>query len=392
MSLMPDIESDARPRPAPDLQAESALLADTGAPLRETPSASYPALVWRRFRRNRVGTIGAVLVGLIVFVAIFANFLSPYDPTARHRDAIFLPPQPLHFFSEDGLHPLPFTHPVTMDLDPETFRLVPTEDPSVRCAPAFLGRGWPYRLFGIRFERHLLTAPANCPWHILGTDRDGRDVFSRVIVGSRLTMLMAVIVVLISVTIGTVIGLVSGYYGGSVDHWLQRFVEAILALPELPLYFGLVAVIPRNSDPLHVFLLLAAILSLMKWAQLSREVRGKTLSIARLDYITAAEAVGASTPRIVLRHILPNVMSHVIVATTLMIPSIVLIESFLSFLGLGVRPPLVSWGLLLNAATDLQNLGSYPWVLTPVVAILVTVLSFNMFGDGLRDAIDPYQP
>jgi peptide/nickel transport system permease protein len=229
----------------------------------------------------------------------------------------------------------------------------------------------------MRLERHLLTAPANCPWHILGTDRDGRDVFSRVIVGSRLTMLMATIVVLISITIGTVIGIVSGYYGGLVDHWLQRFVEGILALPELPLYFARVAIIPRNSDPLDVFLLLGAILSLLKWAQLSREVRGKTLSIARLDYITAAEAIGASTPRIVLRHILPNVMSHVIVATTLMIPSIVLIESFLSFLGLGVRPPLVSWGLLLNAATDLQNLGSYPWVLTPVVAILVTVLSFN---------------
>jgi peptide/nickel transport system permease protein len=184
---------------------------------------------------------------------------------------------------------------------------------------------------------------------------------------------------------------VSGYYGGTVDHWLQRIVEFTLALPDVPFYFALVAIIPRNADPFLVFLLLAGILSLLRWAQLAREVRGKTLAISHLDYITAAEAVGAGARRIVFRHILPNVMSHIIVVVTLAIPTIVLIESFLSFLGLGVQPPLVSWGLLLNAGKDLQNLGSYPWVLTPVFAILATVLSFNMLGDGLRDAIDPYQ-
>jgi peptide/nickel transport system permease protein len=203
-------------------------------------------------------------------------------------------------------------------------------------------------------------------------------------------LMMAIMVVLASVIIGTIIGITSGYLGGKADHYIQRVVEFFLALPELPFFFALVAIIPRNVDALTVFVMLAGILVFLHWAQLAREVRGKALSISQYDYVTAAIAVGARTPRIIFRHILPNVMSHVIVITTLMIPKIVLLESFLSFLGLGVQPPLVSWGLLLNSAKDLQTLGSYPWALVPVAAILVTVLSFNMLGDGLRDAMDPY--
>jgi peptide/nickel transport system permease protein len=382
-----------KPHDDPDVALkEEGLLAEAAAPaVVTTRSQNYATLVWRRFRRNKVGIVGAVLVALLLFVAIFANFLSPYDPTARVRGNIYLPPQKLHFFSEEGFHLIPFTHPVTMDFDPVTLELAPMEDANVRCQPTFFGKGWSYTLFGIPLDRHLLAPPPDCAYNILGTDRDGRDMLSRILVGSRLTLLMAGFVVSIAVLIGTVVGMVSGYFGGLVDHWIQRVVEFFIALPELPFYFGLVAIIPRNSDPFTVFLMLAAILALLKWAQLAREVRGKTLAISQLDYVTAAEAIGARTPRIVYRHILPNVMSHVVVATTLMIPSIVLIESFLSFLGLGVQPPLVSWGLLLNAGKDLQNLGSYPWVLTPVVAILIAVLSFNMLGDGLRDAIDPYQ-
>ncbi|WGF88426.1 ABC transporter permease [Marinivivus vitaminiproducens] len=354
-------------------------------------SHSYLGLVWRRFRRNWLGMSGAVLVALLLLVAVFANVLAPYDPGARNRDNIYLPPQSLHFTSDEGFHPIPYTYPITMELDPTTYLLVATEDTSHQCTVDLFGQGWSYEFLGMTMNRHLFTPAEGCSWHVLGTDRDGRDMFSRLLVGSRLTLLMAGLVVAISVVVGVSIGMVSGYFGGTVDHWIQRVVEFFLALPELPFFFALVAIIPRNADPFSVFLMLACILALMKWAQLAREVRGKTLSISRLDYIAAAEAIGARTPRIVGRHILPNVMSHVIVATTLMIPTIVLAESFLSFLGLGVRPPLVSWGMLLNAANDLQNLGSYPWVLTPVVAILITVLGFNMLGDGLRDAIDPYQ-
>ncbi|MCX5497713.1 ABC transporter permease [Kaistia dalseonensis] len=386
MSMIPTVEPHLE---APAIVDEDGLLAASLGPA--TRSASYSSLIWRRFRRNRVGMIGLILVSALLLVTIFSSFLSPYDPTARNRESIYLPPQAMHFFGTDGFQIVPFTHPITIDMDPDTFALKPIEDTTKACTPEFLGKGWKYTFLGIPMERHLLTPAADCPFHLVGTDRDGRDMLSRLLTGGKLTLLMAGFVVAVSVMIGTIVGIVSGYLGGSTDHWIQRCVEFILALPELPFYFALVAIIPRNADPFQVFLMLVGILACLKWAQLAREIRGKTMSIAQLDYITAAEAIGARTPRIVTKHILPNVMSHVVVATTLMIPSVVLLESFLSFLGIGVRPPLVSWGLLLNAASDLQNLGSYPWVLAPVGAILVTVMGFNMFGDGLRDAIDPYQ-
>ena len=280
---------------------------------------------------------------------------------------------------------------MTTEIDPQTFAAVTKVDTG-DALPARIPRTrLVLRLFGLQLDRHLLAAPAGCPWNILGTDRDGRDVLSRLLVGSQLTMAIALIVVSVSVMLGTLVGIISGYLGGIADHWIQRGVEFFLAVPEVPFYFALVAIVPRNLSPFQLVLVICAILSTLRWAHLAREVRGKTLSIAQLDYVSAAEAVGAGRWRIVVHHILPNVMSHVVVATTLLIPSIILIESFLSFLGLGVQPPMISWGLLLNAAQNIQNLGSYPWVLAPVVGVLVAVMSFNMLGDGLRDAIDPYQ-
>jgi peptide/nickel transport system permease protein len=373
-------------------EAAAGLIAEADAPAQRTvKSQTYFRLVWRRFRRNTMGMIGAALVALLLFATVFANFLSPYNPVARNPDAIYSPPQSLNFFADDGFHLIPFTNPVVTEIDPKTFLAVTKVDTETHCQPEFLGKGWPYRLFGLQFERHLLAAPAGCPWNILGTDRDGRDVLSRLLVGSQLTMSIALIVVAVSVTLGALVGIISGYLGGIADHWIQRVVEFFLAVPEVPFYFALVAIVPRNLAPFELMLVICLILSTLRWAHLAREVRGKTLSIANLDYVAAAEAVGASRWRIVVRHILPNVMSHVVVATTLLIPSIILIESFLSFLGLGVKPPMISWGLLLNAAQNIQNLGSYPWVLAPVAGVLVAVMSFNMLGDGLRDAIDPYQ-
>jgi peptide/nickel transport system permease protein len=386
-----DVAGSPLVEPQPPAGAD-ALIADEAAPaLRAVRSQTYVSLVWRRFRRNTLGMIGAAMVALLMLVTIFADFLSPYDPIARNPDAIYSPPQRLNFFGDDGFHVIPFTHPMTTEIDANTFAVVTTEDRAKRCQPVFLGRGWSYRFFGIALDRHLLTPPPGCPWNIIGTDRDGRDVLSRLLVGSQLTIAIALIVVAVSVTFGSLIGVVSGYFGGLVDHWIQRGVEFALALPEVPFLFALVAIVPRNLTPIQLVLILCAILASLRWAQLAREVRGKTLAIGQLDYVAAAEAVGASRWRIVVRHILPNVMSHVVVATTLLIPSIILIESFLSFLGLGVQPPMISWGLLLNAAQNIQNLGSYPWVLSPVVAVLVAVMGFNMLGDGLRDAIDPYQ-
>jgi peptide/nickel transport system permease protein len=377
------------PQPA---QGADALIADAAAPaLRAVRSQTYLRLVWRRFRRNTMGMIGATMVCLLIVVTIFADFFAPYDPTARNRDSIYTPPQALHFFSEDGFHLIPFTNPMTTEIDPATFAVVTTVDTTQRCQPTFLGRGWSYSFLGMKFDRHLLAPPEGCAWNIVGTDRDGRDVLSRLLAGSQLTMSIALIVVCASITLGALVGVTSGYLGGLADHWIQRGVEFFLAVPEVPFYFALVAVVPRNLAPYQLVFVICAILSTLRWAHLAREVRGKTLSIAQLDYVAAAEAVGAGRWRIVVHHILPNVMSHVVVATTLLIPSIILIESFLSFLGLGVQPPMISWGLLLNAAQNIQNLGSYPWVLSPVVGVLIAVMSFNMLGDGLRDAIDPYQ-
>ena len=353
-------------------------------------SGSYGAMVWRRFRRNRTGMIGGLLVLALLLGVVFADALAPYDPGARDGSQIYMPPQAVHLVGAEGFGLVPFTHPVKADVDPVTFEPTLAEDVATECRPAVLGHGWAYSLLGLRLDRHLLAAPADCPFHLLGTDRDGRDMLARLLQGSRLTLFMAAFVVGVAVSIGTVVGVVSGYARGAVDHWMQRGVEFVLALPELPFYFALVAIIPRDTTPLNVFLMLTAILACLKWAQLAREVRGKTLAVGGLDYVKAAEAVGARPGRVVFRHVLPNVMSQVVVATTLMIPTVVLLESFLSFLGLGVQPPLVSWGLLLNAGQDLQTLGSYPWVLSPIAAILVTVLGFNMLGDGLRDAMDPY--
>jgi peptide/nickel transport system permease protein len=349
------------------------------------PSETYGALVWRRFRRSRTGMAGGVLVLLVVLASIFADLLAPYDPGARDQANQNSPPQMVHLDSE-GL----YTHPLAVELDPATFQPSFVADTAKRCPLHLFGRGWAWSFLGVPLDRHLLAPEPGCPDHILGTDGLGRDMLSRILAGSRLTLLMAALVVAISVTIGTSVGLVSGFHGGLTDLWLQRLAEFVLALPELPLYLALVAIIPRNSNPMAVFVMLAGILALIRWASLAREIRGKTLALRSAEYVRAAEAVGAGVPRIIFRHILPNVLGHVVVVITLMVPGIVLAESFLSFLGVGVQPPLVSWGLLLNAGKDLQNLGSYPWMLLPVVAILVTSLGFNMLGDGLRDAIDPH--
>ncbi len=369
--------------PVPPLELSSM---DEDAPLQGAfRSESYGALIRRRFLRSRGGVAGAVLVAFVLLCAVLADMLAPYEPGTRDTANQNSPPQLVHV-SADGL----YTRPLTVDLDPVTFQPVFVADPARTCPLRLFGRGWSYNALGLTFDRHLFSAEPGCAAHVLGTDGLGRDMLSRILVGSRLTLLMAGLVVAASVAIGTTIGLISGFYGGAVDEWMQRVTELVLALPELPLYLALVAVIPRNSDPMLVFLMLAGILTLIRWASLAREVRGKTLALRGAEYVRAAEAVGASMLRVVFRHVLPNVLSHVVVVITLMVPAIVLAESFLSFLGIGVQPPLVSWGLLLNAGKDMQNLGSYPWMLLPVLAILITVLGFNMLGDGLRDAIDPH--
>jgi len=353
---------------------------------------SYSALVWRRFRRSLTGMIGLVLVVLLVVTALFAEFFSPMNPMAT--DASFSPPQTISFRDKDGrlsIFPRVYANAETEELDPVTFQPIVGPDYDNPLYLGFFVRGSEYRLLGlVPTDRHFFGSIDGKPVHFLGTDKFGRDVLSRAIHGSRVSLAIALSVVLIVTVVGTTVGLASGYFGGAADAWIQRFVEIVLAFPQLPLYLALTSLIPVTA-PTHVFLTFVVIvMSALGWAQMSREVRGKTLALARIDYVRAAMAVGATDRRIIFQHILPNVMSHVIVAVTLNIPSVVLLESFLGFLGFAVKPPLMSWGLMLQDTATYSVIGSYPWILAPVGFVLVTVFAFNALGDGLRDAVDPY--
>lgn len=364
----------------------------TVEPKQEHHNESYQALVWRRLKRSWTGMLGLVLVGLLIFMAFFADFLSPVDPKAT--GVAFAPPQAINFTDKDGNFVLsPRSYPLTegAELDPITFQPIIGPDYDNPQILGFFVKGAPYRLFGlIPCERHFFGAVDGSPVHLLGTDKFGRDVLSRILVGSRISLMIALVVVSIVTVVGTTVGMASGYFGGRFDVWTQRFVELVLAFPQLPLYLALTSLIPVTA-PTNVFLAFVIIvMSALGWAQMSREVRGKTLALARIDYVRAAIAVGASDRRIIFQHILPNVMSHVIVAVTLSIPQVVLLESFLGFLGFAVKPPLISWGLMLQDTSTYSVIGSYPWILSPVAFVLVTVFAFNALGDGLRDAIDPY--
>ena len=354
-------------------------------------SQSYLALVWRRFRRSIPGMVGLTLVGLLLVCAIFAEFVAPMDP--NDNTASFAPPDHLSFFTKDGFTPWPVAYSIVESeaLDPVTYQPVMAPDLEHPRTLALFVKGTPYRLWGlIPMERHLIGVSDGSPLHLLGTDKLVRDILSRGIFGSRLTLMISLVSITLITIIGTLLGITSGYVGGRFDMWFQRFVEIVLAFPQLPLYLTLTTLIPPTSpSPVFLSFVILVIVGL-GWAQLSREVRGKTMALARVDYVRAAVAVGASDGRIVTRHILPNVLSHVIVSVTLGIPSIILLESFLGFLGFAVKPPLISWGLMLQDCRTFSVIGSYPWILSPVGFVLLAVFAFNALGDGLRDAVDPY--
>lgn len=353
---------------------------------------SYRVLVWRRFRRSVSGMLGLVLVVLLLVMAVFADFFAPVDPKASYLG--FSPPANISFFDGAGNFQLvPRIYPIVEsdELDPVTFQPLTGPDYENPIQLGFFVKGYRYDFFWvIPADIHFFGSTDGQPVNLLGTDKLGRDILSRAVVGARISLAIALIVVAITTIVGATVGITSGYLGGRFDAWLQRGVDFVLAFPQLPLYLALTTLIPITA-PSNVFLgFVILVLAALGWAQLSREVRGKTLALARIEYVRAAMAVGASDGRIIFRHILPNVLSHVIVAVTIAIPGIVLLESFLGFLGFAVKPPLISWGLMLQDCGTFSVIGSYPWILSPVVFLLVTVFAFNALGDGLRDAIDPY--
>lgn len=354
---------------------------------RTEKTETYGRLVWRRFRRSWLGMTGMFLLIGLAIVVVLGRFLAPMDPDVRHVP--YQPPSRLGLDAQ-GLFALNATltgaaNPVT--LQPE---LSLTRPEKVRLT--FLAPAEPYRILGPISLNHRLLGPAHLGQreHLMGADRFGRDIFSRGLVATRVSLLLALTVVSLTTVTGLLVGSTAGYLGGPVDRWLQRLVDVVLAFPQLPLYLTLGALIPVTvSSGLFVAILIAT-LSFLGWAGLSREIRGKTLMLARMDYVRAAVAMGADDRRIILRHIAPNLFSHVLVSFTLSLPTIVLLESFLGFLGLAVKPPMISWGLMLQDVSGYAAIGSYPFILSPVLFVFVTVFAFNAVGDALRDAVDPY--
>lgn len=360
------------------------------AEAKQAHGLSYWQLVRKRFLRNRYGLVGLIGCLLIVFTAVFSGFIAPYGPETKDRTAIYSPPQSIRIVAPEGGLTRPYVLGFAEEMDPNTFEITFVPDESQRQNLAFFVKGDAWTFLGLEFETRLFGSVDGGFVHLLGTDSLGRDVFSRMVAGTRVTLLMGVLVMAASCVIGTAVGVSSGYFGGRFDMIVQRIVEFVKSFPDLPLYLALVAILPRRAEPMTVFILFAAILVLLRWADLSRELRGKVISIRSMEYVRSAVAIGASDGRIIGRHIVPNTSSHIIVWATYQLPEVILLESFLSFLGVGVQAPMVSWGTMLNQVRDFQSFAAAPWLMAPVGMIVVSVLAFNAFGDGLRDAMDPY--
>ncbi len=369
----------------------------TGTPLIQATVAqeeneSYFQLVWRRFRRSTVSIVGACMVLMLLVLAIFAEFFSPTSLSQVDLKSSFIPPQQVHFFDAQGkFHLIPFVYNYTYTLDPKTFRVAWVEDTKKPYELEFFAQGPEYKLLGLfPTKLHLYEVAEGGTVYLLGTDKLGRDLWGKACEAGRISLSMSLFGTIISILVGSVLGVVSGYYGGWVDNVLQRFTEFVAAFPNLPLWMALAALVPKTADSFTVFVAMACIFALLSWTTLTREVRGKVLALRETDFILAAKEMGASDARIIFRHLYPNALSHIIVILTLTVPTVILAESLLSFLGIGITEPLISWGLMMRNTQDIQTLGQNSWILAPIAFIVVAVLGFNFLGDGLRDAADPY--
>ncbi|MFZ6027005.1 MAG: ABC transporter permease [Chloroflexota bacterium] len=348
-------------------------------------------LVWWKFRKHKIALVCGLVMIVIYLIALFADFLAPFDPTLTHSDYLYAPPQAIHFRNQQGRWGL-YVYGLTSTVDPEALRRVFTLDTSAEIPLEWFAEGWPYKFLGLfPADRHLFgpVDPAQ-PVYLLGADRLGRDLFSRVIIGTRVSMSIGLIGVLLSLVLGIFLGGISGYYGGAIDQLIQRTIDFLRSIPSIPLWMGLAAALPLQWPPQTVYFAITVILSLIGWTSLARVVRGRFLSLREEDFVTAARLEGASNPRIIFYHMLPAFTSHIIASVTLAIPSMILSETSLSFLGLGLREPVVSWGVLLQDAQDIRSIATAPWLLIPALAVVVSVLALNFLGDGLRDAADPY--
>jgi len=354
--------------------------------------ATQLQLTWWRFCRHRLAVISLVVVALFYVVVVFADFLAVSDPHATDARRSFIPPQGISLLDDGAWRP--HVSGLKGVRDPKTFKLVYTPDPARKLPVAFFVRGYSYNLFGlIPTDRHLFGIEGGQGadgMFLLGTDQLGRDLYSRLIVATRISLSIGLAGVTLSLLLGVLLGGVSGLYGGAIDTLIQRLIEVVRSIPTIPLWMGLAAALPNTWSVAQVYFAITLIISLISWTELARVVRGRFLALREEDFVIAAELAGASQLRIILRHMLPSFASHIIAAVSLALPVMIVSETSLSFLGLGLRPPAISWGILLQDAQNVQVLAGAPWLLSAAVPVIVVILAFNFLGDGLRDAADPY--